>query len=561
MMFYMPGAILPGSGWHGMQRLTLNQGALLIEIPKRISRTTLAKLPIAKYKQQIQYLLENNRVLIVLGHTGCGKSTQIPQFIDEAGWLSGSRRLACSQPRRIAATSLAARVADEKGSKVGDAVGYSVRFEDCSSRETRIKYVTDGVLFREILLDPLLNKYGVIMIDEAHERSLYTGKLIYFLIMKKRNDLRVIVSSATLDAEGRGDILAFLTGREEVDHICRAINEKRMMSNEKTLIALPLYAPMDNVRRVIVSTNVAEASVTVPYVSFVIDCGFVKIKAQTGSFQRLITVPISKSSAKQRAGRAVYRLYTEDAYKGLPLYAVPEIQRSDLTQIVISLSLKVLYCLKALDDYGRLTIPFGAQMAELPVSPFVATMLLNSYLFKCTEEILSIAACISVQSVYLDRFDKKEEEQDMKRWFWVEEGDHISLLNVYSAFIANKMSQRWCEKHSLDYRALSRAKTIRTNLQNYLKRFWSVVKNDSIPVRKCILSGFFPHVAQLQPDGSYVTIREKIIHPTSVLYNRSPKYVLFGEMVETDQKWIRDVTVIDDSSWLTEIAAHYYAIK
>ncbi|KAJ3215931.1 ATPdependent RNA helicase [Dinochytrium kinnereticum] len=314
------------------------------------------------------------------------------------------------------------------------------------------------------------------------------------------------------------------------------------------------------------------------------------MKAQTGSFQRLITVPISKSSAKQRAGRAgriapgkVFRLYTEEAYRNLALYAIPEIQRSELTQVVLQLkalgvenvlrfeylsppsteslmqALEVLYCLKALDDYGRLTMPFGAQMAELPVAPFVAAMILNSHIFKCTEEILSIAACISVQSVYLSgKGDNREDAQDIKRMFWVEEGDHISLLNVYGAFIEHKMNHRWCEKHLLDFRALSRAKTIRSNLENYLKRLGytsTSAKNDIVAVRKCILSGFFPYAL-------FVTdyLKAVRIHPTSVLFNRSPKYVLFGEMLETDKKWIRDVTVIDDASWLTEIASHYYSV-
>ncbi|KAJ3107487.1 hypothetical protein HDU97_004083 [Phlyctochytrium planicorne] len=430
--------------------------------------------------------------------------------MDECGWLSGGRRMACSQPRRIAATSLANRVSSEMSCRMGSAVGYSVRFEDCTSDETRIKYLTDGMLFREILLDPLLKKYGIIMIDEAHERGLYTVR-----ILRKRDDLRIIISSATLDAqifkaffedsgditvtvlsvEGRvypvdiqylaepcesyitkgletvfaihkyekgGDVLLFLTGKEEVDHVVSAINERSFDSNGKILVALPLYGglPLDmqnkvfdpdtrGIRRVIVSTNIAEASVTVPNITFVIDCGFVKIQAQTGFFQRLITVAISQSSAKQRAGRAgrtapgkVFRLYTESAYKNLPQHGVPEIQRIDLTQVqlkalgvenvlrfdyltppssnALTQALEVLYSLKALDDYGRLTLPFGAQIAELPLPPLAAAM----------------------------------------------------------AFVDNNSSERWCEKHYLDYRALKRAKVIKTNLQNYLKR--EIVRMDGL---------------------------------------------------------------------------------
>ncbi|CAG8726529.1 30593_t:CDS:10, partial [Racocetra persica] len=505
------------------------------------------RLPIYKSRDQILYLIEKYRTTIIVGHTGCGKTTQLPQYLNEAGWTANGFVVACTQPRRVAATTVADRVATEMNVKLGEDVGYSIRFEDCySPTKTRIKYMTDGMLFRETFGDPLLSQYSVIMIDEAHERSLYTDillgilkKFAYFalsrIIQKKRPELRIIVSSATLDAEAfyeffntnitndstkdnvsiislegkmfpidihylsnpcseyveasiqtvfdihvqqpPGDILVFLTGRDEIDSAVGEISERAttLPRSAMKILPLPIYAGLHleqqlqifeptpyNTRKVIVATNIAEASITLEGIVYVVDCGFVKLRAhnpKTG-MESLVVCPISKASAQQRAGRAgrvgpgkTYRLYTEDSFYKLEDASIPEIQRSNLAQVVLHLkalgienvlrfdfltpppaelmtrSLELLYSLKALDDHGRLTMPLGMQLAEFPVDPMLGKILLDSYKFQCGEEMLSIAAMLSVQDVFIIPSNPDIDVNEEKRKFTVEEGDHITLLN------------------------------------------------------------------------------------------------------------------------------------
>ncbi|KAK6844617.1 ATP-dependent RNA helicase DHX35 [Apiospora arundinis] len=386
-----------------------------------------ALLPIAKHRDSLLYLIETNPVTIVVGQTGSGKTTQIPQFLEQAGWCEDGKVLAITQPRRVAATTVAIRVAEEYGCELGKEVGYSIRFEDVSSATTRIRFLTDGLLIREALVDPLLSRYSVIMVDEAHERSISTDILLGLLkkIMKRRPELRIVISSATLQAEeflrffdtqdsegtssvgndakpagaiisleGRtypidllyldspaedyvekavdtvmnihteeaeGDILVFMTGREEIDNVVQTISERAadLRPGSQSILALPLYAGLsteqqmyvfeeapENTRKVIVSTNIAEASVTIDGIVYVIDSGFVKLKAfdPTTGIESLTATPVSKAAASQRAGRAgrtkpgkCFRLYTEDDYRALPDMNVPEIQRTNLAPFILQL--------------------------------------------------------------------------------------------------------------------------------------------------------------------------------------------------------------------------------
>ncbi|KAJ8612984.1 hypothetical protein MRB53_037192 [Persea americana] len=355
-----------------------------------------ALLPIAKYRKELLYAVETHQVTILIGQTGSGKTTQLPQYLYQGGWCSDGKLIAITQPRRVAATSVAIRVAEEAGCQIGEEVGYSIRFEDVTSEKTKIKFLTDGLLLREALVDPLLSRYSIIMVDEAHERSLSSDILLGVLkkIRKKRPDLRIIVSSATLQAEdflnffvgadpdqqvavndgtifylgGRafpvdihyleeptedyverilktvfdihaqedeGDILVFVTGREEIDHIVQEISERAatLPAKAPSLKPVPLFAGLpadeqmnvfepapENYRKVVVATNIAEASVTIDGIAYVIDCGYVKLRAYnpvTG-IETLTATPVSRASATQRAGRAgrtkpgkCYRLYTE----------------------------------------------------------------------------------------------------------------------------------------------------------------------------------------------------------------------------------------------------------
>jgi len=230
-------------------------------------------------------------------------------------------------------------------------------------------------------------------------------------------------------------------------------------------------------------------------------------------------------------------------------------------------ALELLYSLKALDDYGRLTMPLGMQLAEFPVDPMLGKILLDSYKYQCAEEMLTIAAMISVQNVFVTPSSPSAEFEDGKRKFAVEEGDHITLLNVYNAFVTRgKQSARWCHKHYLNFRALSRALSIRGQLKKYLERFDVQIEscgNDTVKIRKCLVSGYFAHAAKMQPDGSFRSIRDNVelhVHPSSILFTRNAPWVIFHEVVSTTKAYMRELTVIDPA-WLTELAPHFYEIK
>lgn len=644
-----------------------------------------ALLPVAKHREGLLYLIETHPVTIVVGQTGSGKTTQIPQFLEQAGWCEEGKLIAVTQPRRVAATTVAIRVAEEYGCDVGNEVGFSIRFEDRTSAATRIKFMTDGLLVREALVDPLLSRYSVIMIDEAHERSISTDILLGLLkkILKRRPELRVIISSATLQAEdfldffsrsaepskpdqgttektgaiisleGRtypidvlylespaedyvekavatvfdihkgepeGDILVFLTGREEIDQAVQAIAERAgdLPRGSQSIMALPLYAGLsteqqmyvfeeapENTRKVIVSTNIAEASVTIDGIVYVIDSGFVKLRAfdPTTGIETLTATPVSKAAASQRAGRAgrtkagkCFRLYTEEDYRALPDMNVPEIQRSNLAPFILQLkalgidnvvrfeyltpppaellakATELLYSLGALDDYAKLTRPLGMRMAELAVEPMMAKTLLSASSFNCLSEVLTIAAMTSLGgSVWIQRDGEKKELESARRKFAAEEGDHLTLLNVYHTFVTKgKKEAKFCHENRLNFKALSRAVSIRAQLKRYLERFGISVDESvrSSPAQaeqigRCLTTGYFAHAARMQPDGTFRNVAGGTTlhaHPSSLMFNRKADWVLFHEVMETGNKtFIRDITKIE-KDWLLEYSSGFYQI-
>lgn len=596
------------------------------------------------------------------------------------------------QPRRIAVTSVAARVAEELGTPLGQAVGYSIRFEDVTSANTQIKFITDGLILREMLVDPLLNRYSVIMVDEAHERSLSSDILLSLLkkVLRKRSDLRVVVSSATLEAErfleffspddeekihgkskdeygcivgieGRthpveiqylveptnnyveaavdavmnihdnestGDILVFLTGREEIDDAIEMIGDRiaGLPSTAQRLQPLPLYAglptedqmfvfqkPPSNTRKVILSTNIAEASVTIDGIVFVLDSGYVKLRnydARLG-IENLNVVPISKASATQRAGRAgrtrpgkCFRLYTEPAFNQLEEATFPEIQRSNLAPVILQLlnlgitnvvrfdylspppsslitrALDLLYSLGALDVNARLTKPLGTRMAELPLEPMLAKTLLNaaSPEFSCVSEMLTIAAMMTLQgNAFVSHDGEKKALERARRRFAVSEGDHLTLYNVYEAFVKNGKDAQWCHSNSLNHKALVKAVSVRKQLAAYLTRFnvveSSLASSDVLRVggtplpervRRCLTTGFFAHAARMKADGSFTTVDGKTTlwaHPSSVFFHRKANWVIYTEIMATKDKiFIRDLSTVE-MDWLMECAPEYYKIK
>ncbi|PYI18746.1 ATP dependent RNA helicase [Aspergillus japonicus CBS 114.51] len=650
-------------------------------------------LPIARHKQSLLYLVETYPVTIVVGQTGSGKTTQLPQYLEQAGWCADGKAIAITQPRRVAATTVAARVAEEMRCKLGEEVGYSIRFEDLTSASTRIKFLTDGMLLREALVDPLLSRYSVIMVDEAHERSLSTDVLLGILkkIMKKRPELRIIVSSATLQAEdflrffageefdgdaesgeiggkvgriisleGRmypvdmlflespaedyversvktvfdihlqeveGDILVFLTGREEIDTAIQLITERAATLHPKaqSLLPLPLYAGLttdqqmyvfepapENTRKVIVSTNIAEASVTINGIVYVVDCGFAKLRAYnpTTGIETLTAVPISKAAAVQRAGRAgrtkpgkCFRLYTQQAYEALPDATIPEIQRSNLAPVIMQLkalgidnivrfdfltpppaelvirAFELLYSLGAVDDHAKLTKPQGMRMAELAVEPMMARVLLSAPGFGCLSEILSIAAMVSLQgTVWVQHDGDRKTSESMRRKFAVEEGDHLTYLNAYQAFVTKgKKDSKWCRDNLLNFRSMQRAVSIRAQLKRYLERFGIQVDEtlsararqedpSKLPekIQRCLTTGYFAHAAKMQPDGTFKTVSGGLTlhaHPSSLMFNRKAEWVIFHEILQTGEKtYIRDITKIE-KGYLLEYAPNYYQVR
>lgn len=506
------------------------------------------------------------------------------QYLAEAGYADKGR-IGCTQPRRVAAMSVAKRVSEEVGCRLGQEVGYTIRFEDCTSPETKIKYMTDGMLQRESVIDPLCSQYSVVMLDEAHERTIATDVLFGLLkskqsrwtflprhanlfteAVKKRPDLKLIVTSATLDAEkfskyffgcpiftipGRtypvetlytkepetdyldaslitvmqihlseppGDILLFLTGQEEIDTSCEILYERMKALGPKVpeLIILPIYSALPSevqsrvfeptppgARKVVIATNVAETSLTIPGIYYVIDPGFSKQNAYDPrlGMDSLVVMPISQAQARQRAGRAgrtgpgkCYRLYTEAAYRNEMLpSSIPDIQRTNLAYTILLLkamgvndllsfdfmdpppaqtmltALEALYALSALDDEGLLT-RLGRKMADFPMEPSLAKMVIASVELGCSEEILSIVAMLSVQTVFYRPKEKQAQADSKKAKFHQPEGDHLTLLTVYNGWKAANFSNPWCYENFIQARSMRRAQDIRKQLVGIMDR-------------------------------------------------------------------------------------------
>ncbi|CAM8879472.1 unnamed protein product [Rhodiola kirilowii] len=617
-------------------------------------------LPIYKLKKELIQAVHDNQVLVVIGETGSGKTTQVTQYLAEAGYTTRGK-IGCTQPRRVAAMSVAKRVAEEFGCRLGEEVGYAIRFEDCTGPDTVIKYMTDGMLLREILIDENLSQYSVVMLDEAHERTIHTDVLFGLLkkLLGRRKDLRLIVTSATLDAEkfsgyffncniftipGRtfpveilytkqpesdyldaslitvlqihltepeGDILLFLTGQEEIDYACQSLYErmKGLGKNVPELIILPVYSALPSEmqsrifepappgkRKVVVATNIAEASLTIDGIFYVIDPGFAKqnVYNPKQGLDSLVITPISQASAKQRAGRAgrtgpgkCYRLYTESAYRNeMSPTSVPEIQRINLGMTTLTMkamgindllsfdfmdppapqalisAMEQLYSLGALDEEGLLT-KLGRKMAEFPLDPPLSKMLLASVDLGCSDEILTIIAMIQTGNIFYRPREKQAQADQKKAKFFQPEGDHLTLLAVYEAWKAKNFSGPWCFENFIQARSLRRAQDVRKQLLSIMDKYKldvvSAGKNFT-KIRKAITAGFFFHAARKDPQEGYRTLVENqpvYIHPSSALFQRQPDWVIYYELVMTTKEYMREVTVIDPK-WLIELAPRFF---
>ena len=619
-------------------------------------------LPVYKFKKQLIDAVHNNQLLIVVGDTGSGKTTQLTQYLAEAGFANIGM-IGCTQPRRVAAMSVAKRVAEEVGCRLGQEVGYTIRFEDCTSPETRIKYMTDGMLQREVLLDPDLKRYSVIMLDEAHERTIATDVLFGLLkkTLKRRPDLKLIVTSATLDADkfseyfnkcpiftipGRtypveimyskepesdyldaalvtvmqihlteppGDILLFLTGQEEIDTSCEILYErmKALGPSVPELIILPVYSALPSEmqskifdpappgsRKVVIATNIAETSITIDQIYYVIDPGFVKQNAYDPKLgmDSLVVTPISQAQAKQRAGRAgrtgpgkCFRLYTEAAFQSemLPT-SIPEIQRQNLSNTILMLkamgindllhfdfmdppptntmltALEELYALSALDDEGLLT-RLGRKMADFPMEPTLAKVVIASESIGCSDEILSIVAMLSVQTVFYRPKEKQQQADQKKAKFHDPHGDHLTLLNVYNGWKQSKFSNPWCFENFIQARSMRRAQDVRQQLVSIMERYKHQIVScgrNTMKVRQAFCSGFFRNAARKDPQEGYKTLIEGTpvyMHPSSALFGKPAEHVIFHTLVLTTKEYMHCTTAIEPkvSVVLTALSHQY----
>ncbi|MCL7033801.1 hypothetical protein MKW94_025412 [Papaver nudicaule] len=605
------------------------------------------RLPVYKLKKDLIQAVHDNQVIVVVGETGSGKTTQMLQYLAEAGYTTRGI-VGCTQPRRVAAISVAKRVAQEVGCRLGEEVGYAIRFEDHTGPDTVIKYMTDGKLLREIMFDENLSQYSVIMLDEAHERTINTDVLFGLLkqLTKRRPDFRLIVTSATLNAEKfskyfcncqiltiperehevkvihvnppercdldnaltkvlqihltepKGDILLFLTGQEEIKYACRELNKRMKKLGEEGvagLIILPVYGALPSEmqsrifdpappgkRKVVVATNIAEASLTIDGIFYVIDPGFAKqhMYDPERGLDSLKVTRISQASAKQRTGRAgrtgpgiCYRLYSETFYNEMSPTSIPEIQRINLASTALQMkamgindllsfdfmdppspqalisSLEQLHSLGALDAEGLLT-KLGSKMAEFPLDPPLSKMLLAGVYLSCSEEIITIISMIQTGNIfYRPSEEEEQEEADQKRaQFLHPEGDHLTLLAVYEAWKANNFSAPWCFENFVQPRSLRRVQDL---------GIVSAGKNSTI-VRRAIAAGFFFHAAKKDPQaGGYRTIlqnQQVYIHPSSALYHIQPDWVVYQGLFLTNNEYcMHEITVIDPK-WLAEFA-------
>ncbi|SJL05479.1 related to PRP16-RNA-dependent ATPase [Armillaria ostoyae] len=621
-------------------------------------------LPAFACREDLMKILRENQVVIVVGETGSGKTTQLAQFLYEDGYCTHGL-VGCTQPRRVAAMSVAKRVSEEMECKLGSTVGYAIRFEDCTSAATKIKYMTDGVLLRESLNEGDLDRYSVIILDEAHERSLSTDVLMGLLrkILSRRRDLKLIVTSATMNADkfstfygnaptftipGRtfpveifhakspcedyvdstvkqvlqihlslppGDILVFMTGQEDIEITCQVVQERLdQLDDPAPLAILPIYSQMpadlqakifeatsDGRRKVIVATNIAETSLTVDGILYVVDAGYSKLKVYNPKvgMDALQITPISQANANQRTGRAgrtgngfCYRLYTEMAFRNeLFENTIPEIQRTNLANTVLLLkslgvknllefdfmdpppqanilnSMYQLWVLGALDNVGDLT-PIGRKMSEFPMEPSMAKMLIASVEYKCSAEMLTIVSMLSVPSVFYRPKERMEEADAAREKFNVPESDHLTLLNVFNQWKSHGYRDDWGMRHFLHPKLLRKAREVRVQLEDIMKfQKMELISagTDFDIVRKAITAGYFHQAARVKGIGEFVNIRSGLpthLHPTSALYGLgyTPTYVIYHELILTSKEYMTQVTSID-AYWLAELGSVFYSVK
>ncbi len=614
-----------------------------------------ANLPVVAQREQIADAIGNHQVVIVSGETGSGKTTQLPKLcLDLGRGVTGL--IGHTQPRRIAASAVASRIAEELQVPLGGAVGYQVRFQDQCSDLTLVKLMTDGILLAEIRSDPDLLRYDTLIIDEAHERSLNIDFILGYIkqILPRRPDLKVIITSATIDVDKfaahfggapviavtgrtypvqicyrppdskedlpaavvsaveellalpqRGDILVFVSGEREIRDVAQALRKAELRHVE----VLPLYARLglkDQRRvfqahtgtRIILATNVAETSITVPGVRYVVDTGYARISRYSyrTKVQRLPVEPISQASANQRAGRCgrladgvCIRLYSEQDFAQRSEFSDPEILRTNLAAVILQMlqfrvgdvrrfpfvdppdnrfindGYNLLAELGAVDGPGQLT-DLGRQMARLPVDPKFGRMLLAANREACVREVLVIIAALSVQDPRERPADKRQ-AADEKHRQWVDpDSDFITLWNMWTFLeaqrqaLSNNQYASLCRQLSVSYMRMREWRELHHQLhmscrQLGLRDNHQPADRDSI--HRAMLSGLLGNIGFRHDNNEYMGARNRRFHlfPGSGLTKKPPKWVMAGELIETSRLFAHGCAQIDPR-WLSTIAAH-----
>jgi ATP-dependent helicase HrpA len=633
------------------------------------SEIEFPELPVCERRDEIAELITNNQVVVLAGETGSGKTTQLPKICLSIG--RGAKGLiGHTQPRRIAANTVAHRIAEELKTTLGDKVGYQVRFSDQTSENSLIKVMTDGILLAEIQTDPFLNKYDTLIIDEAHERSLNIDFLLGYLkqLLPKRPDLKLIITSATIDLErfsqhfnhapiievsGRtypvetwyrpiyesasedseqepdqyaaildavyeidayeksgkgsrgGDILIFLSGEREIREAADQLRKAQLPHLE----VIPFYARLSLAeqqkvfaphtgRRIVLATNVAETSITVPGIRYVIDPGFARISRYSyrTKVQRLPIEPISQASANQRKGRCgrvaegiCIRLYSEEDFNSRPAFTDAEILRTNLAAVILQMlqlrmgdihqfpfidapdhrliadGYKLLEELHAVDSKNHLTT-VGQQLAKLPLDPRLARMLLAAQQKSCIRELLIIVSALSVQDPRERPIEKQQAADQMHRRFWVEHSDFLTYVNLWDYFESQRQAltqnqlRKLCKKEFLSYLRLREWRDVHHQLSVVIKDLGFRVNTDAAnyeSVHQSLLTGLLGNLGFNHEERDYMGARNRkfAIFPGSSLAKKTPKWIMAAELIETAKLFAHTVAKIEPE-WVIDAAEH-----
>lgn len=648
-------------------QLQIEQAQLRVENRKSTVKNPIVfpeSLPVSQRKAEIQKLLSEHQVIVVAGETGSGKTTQLPKMCLELGF-GNLGMIGHTQPRRIAARSVAARIAEELETELGDLVGYKVRFNDQISDDTQIKLMTDGILLAEIQNDRFLNQYSCLIIDEAHERSLNNDFILGYLkqLLPRRRDLKLIITSATIDverfskhfnnapiievsgrtypvevryrpvaeeddqdqlqgilnavdelqAEGRGDILIFMNGEREIRDTAEALQKQNLKHTE----ILPLFARLSaqeqnkifhpsGLNRIVLATNVAETSLTVPGIKYVIDPGTARISRYSyrTKVQRLPIEPISQASANQRKGRCgrvsegiCIRLYSEEDFNSRPEFTDPEILRTNLASVILQMTALGLDDIEAfpfvdapdkrhiqdgiklLEELGAFEIvrtksgekrqltAAGRQLSQLPVDPRLAKMLLSAVAQGALHEVMIIVAALSIQDPRERPQEKQQASDEKHRRFADKKSDFLAFLNLWRYLqeqqkeLSKNQFRRQCQKDFLNYLRIREWQDIYHQIRLTVREMGLPInseKSEYQQIHTALLSGLLSHIGLKEAEKQqYLGARNAhfAIFPNSVLFKKQPKWVMAAELVETSKLWGRMVAEIEPE-WIEPLAEH-----